>query len=112
MYVCVRLYVCRYVKTQRCPCCIRIFVYIHITDISLCLSRSQRAASRLRSDPEEVVREVEELVAFEKRWLTDAIVNSDARGVYEVSFRAISKLQILVAASDPDDTFAKVICLY
>jgi hypothetical protein len=59
-----------------------------------------------------VVREVEELVAFEKRWLTDALVNSDARGVYEVSFRAISKLQILVAASDPDDTFAKVICLY
>ena len=112
MYVCACRYVCRYVTTQWCPCCIRIFVYTHITDISLCLSRCQRAGSRLRSDPEEVVREVEELVAFEKRWLTDALVNSDAKGVYEVSFRAISKLQTLVAASDPDDTLAKVICLY
>ena len=33
---------------------------------------------------EQVVIEVEELVAFEKRWLTDALVNLDSKGVYEV----------------------------
>lgn len=31
-----------------------------------------------------MVLEVQELVAFETRWLTDALVNRDAKGLYEV----------------------------
>ena len=67
-----------------------------------------RRARGYRSDPEEVVNEVEELVAFEKRWLTDALVNSDAKSRFEVSYRAIAQLQSLVEASDPDDTLSRV----
>ena len=54
------------------------------------------------------MNEVEELVAFEKRWLTDALVNSDAKSRFEVSYRAIAQLQSLVEASDPDDTLSRV----
>jgi hypothetical protein len=69
--------------------------------------RRERVA--FRSDPQEVVSEVEELVSFEKRWLTDALVNLGSKGVYEVSYRAMAKLQQLVGASDPEDTLAKVV---
>ena len=37
-----------------------------------------------RVEPHDVVLEVQELVAFETRWLTDALVNQDAKGMYEV----------------------------
>jgi hypothetical protein len=75
-------------------------------------SQSWKKASRadpwFRESPHGVVEEVKELVSFEKRWLTDALVNSDTKCVYEVSFRAISKLQALVEASGPDETLATV----
>jgi hypothetical protein len=45
---------------------------------------SARRGGAFRVEPHDVVLEVQELVAFETRWLTDALVNRDAKGLYEV----------------------------
>ena len=55
---------------------------------------AKRQGSTFRVEPHDVIHEVQELVAFETRWLTDALVNREAKGLYEVLRMAFDQITL------------------